>query len=258
MLLGGGNAFDALVAAGFAAAVTEPIASYSLAAESVFMLYDAESGDLLSLSGQGTAPRQATLEFYRKPGAEGDPHRSRTAGSSLLHGSGGCGRVSVAPGTLRESPAFPGPGAGHSPGSGRISSLRVHDRRSRQRGHTGTSSTSTRPAATRSSSRTGSFPGRGRSWFNPAWREPCGGWPPATRGDQGIGSRGSGPPGETSTREASHAPWWNAPAVSGGFSAPRTWRATGPSSRSRRAPVTAATRSAARGPGPRPRFCCRP
>ena len=73
MLLGGGNAFDALVAAGFAAAVTEPIASYSLAAESVFMLYDAESGDLLSLSGQGTAPRHATLEFYRNQGLKEIP-----------------------------------------------------------------------------------------------------------------------------------------------------------------------------------------
>ena len=40
ILLAGGNAFDALVAAGFAAAVVEPIASYSLAAEGVFMLYD--------------------------------------------------------------------------------------------------------------------------------------------------------------------------------------------------------------------------
>ena len=68
MLLSGGNAFDALVAAGFAAAVTEPIASYSLAAEGVFMLYHAESGDLLSLSGQGTAPRLATVDWYRSQG----------------------------------------------------------------------------------------------------------------------------------------------------------------------------------------------
>ena len=65
MLLSGGNAFDAVVAAGFAAAVTEPIASYSLAAEGVFMLYHAESGDLLSLSGQGTAPDRATVEYFR-------------------------------------------------------------------------------------------------------------------------------------------------------------------------------------------------
>ena len=68
MLLAGGNAFDALVAAGFAAAVVEPIASYSLAAEGVFMLYDSASGDLLSLSGQGTAPGRATADFYLSRG----------------------------------------------------------------------------------------------------------------------------------------------------------------------------------------------
>ena len=73
MLLSGGNAFDALVAAGFAAAVVEPIASYSLAAEGVFMLYDAGSGELLSLSGQGTAPGKATPEFYRAQGLERIP-----------------------------------------------------------------------------------------------------------------------------------------------------------------------------------------
>ena len=56
MLLSGGNAFDAVVAASFAAAVVEPIASYSLGAEGVFMLYDAKSQDLLALSGQGVAP----------------------------------------------------------------------------------------------------------------------------------------------------------------------------------------------------------
>ena len=73
MLLNGGNAFDALVAAGFAAAVVEPIASYSLAAEGVFMLYDSASGDLLSLSGQGVAPAQATADFYLSHGMERIP-----------------------------------------------------------------------------------------------------------------------------------------------------------------------------------------
>ena len=73
LLLAGGNAFDALVAAGFAAAVVEPIASYSLAAEGVFMLYDAASGDLLSLSGQGTAPGKATPDFYVSQGLERIP-----------------------------------------------------------------------------------------------------------------------------------------------------------------------------------------
>ena len=73
MLLGGGNAFDAIVAAGFAAAVVEPIASYSLAAEGVFMLYHPASGDLLSLSGQGVAPSGATAQFYKSQGLESIP-----------------------------------------------------------------------------------------------------------------------------------------------------------------------------------------
>ncbi len=68
MLLSGGNAFDAVVAATFAAGVTEPLANYSLLAEGVFMLYDARSGDLLSLCGQGNAPENATVDFYRSRG----------------------------------------------------------------------------------------------------------------------------------------------------------------------------------------------
>ena len=73
ILLSDGNAFDALAAAGLAAAVVEPIASYSLAAEGVFMLYDSASGDLLSLSGQGGAPGKASLGFYQSQGLERIP-----------------------------------------------------------------------------------------------------------------------------------------------------------------------------------------
>ncbi len=73
MLLNGGNAFDAICAAGFAAAVIEPIASYSLAAEGVFMLYDAAGDEVLSLSGQGTAPAKATADFYKSQGFERIP-----------------------------------------------------------------------------------------------------------------------------------------------------------------------------------------
>lgn len=73
MLLSGGNAFDAIVAATFAAAVVEPIASYSLAAEGVFMLYHAQSGEMLSLSGQGVAPGRATVEFYKSKGLNAIP-----------------------------------------------------------------------------------------------------------------------------------------------------------------------------------------
>ena len=72
-LMDGGNAFDAMVAATFAAAVVEPIASYSLGAEAVFMLYDAASGDLRAASGQGGAPAAATVDFYRARGLDEIP-----------------------------------------------------------------------------------------------------------------------------------------------------------------------------------------
>ena len=68
MLLAGGNAFDAMVAASLAAAVVEPIASYSLLAEGVFMLYDSASDEVLALNGQGTAPGAANADFYKSRG----------------------------------------------------------------------------------------------------------------------------------------------------------------------------------------------
>ena len=61
MLLSGGNAFDAAVAAGFAAAVVEPTASYTLCGECVALIHDARARETLALSGQGTAPALATV-----------------------------------------------------------------------------------------------------------------------------------------------------------------------------------------------------
>jgi gamma-glutamyltranspeptidase/glutathione hydrolase len=68
MLLAGGNAFDAAAAAGFAAAVVEPTASYTLCGECVAVLHDARRGETLVLSGQGTAPALATPAFFRERG----------------------------------------------------------------------------------------------------------------------------------------------------------------------------------------------
>ena len=73
VLLNGGNAFDAAAAAGFAAAVVEPTASYSLAAEVVIMLYHARSGHMLALSGQGGAPGAATVDFFKQRGFDKIP-----------------------------------------------------------------------------------------------------------------------------------------------------------------------------------------
>ena len=73
MLMAGGNAFDAAVAAGFAAAVVEPTASYTLCGECVALVYDVRRGDTRALSGQGTAPALATIPFFRGRGLDRIP-----------------------------------------------------------------------------------------------------------------------------------------------------------------------------------------
>jgi gamma-glutamyltranspeptidase / glutathione hydrolase len=73
MLLSGGNAFDAVVAAGFAAAVVEPTASYTLCGECVALIHDARRGETVAVSGQGTAPALATPAFFRGRGLDRIP-----------------------------------------------------------------------------------------------------------------------------------------------------------------------------------------
>ena len=73
MLLAGGNAFDAAVAAGFAAAVVEPTASYTLCGECVAIVHDARSRETHALSGQGTAPALATIARFRERGLDRIP-----------------------------------------------------------------------------------------------------------------------------------------------------------------------------------------
>jgi len=73
MLLTGGNAFDAAAAAGFAAAVVEPTASYTLCGECVAMVYDARRRERVALSGQGTAPAAATIDAFRRRGLDRIP-----------------------------------------------------------------------------------------------------------------------------------------------------------------------------------------
>ena len=60
--------FDAAAAAGFAAAVIEPTASYTLCGECVAMLHDARSDRTAVLSGQGPAPALATIATLAKSG----------------------------------------------------------------------------------------------------------------------------------------------------------------------------------------------
>ena len=73
MLLDGGNAFDAAVACGFAAAVVEPTASYTLMGECVAMIHDVRRGETLAVSGQGTAAAAATIDVFRTRGLDRIP-----------------------------------------------------------------------------------------------------------------------------------------------------------------------------------------
>ena len=73
MLLSGGNAFDAAVAAGFAAAVVEPTASYTLCGECVALIHDARKRESFAVSGQGTAPALATTALFRGRGLDRIP-----------------------------------------------------------------------------------------------------------------------------------------------------------------------------------------
>ena len=72
-LLSGGNAFDAAVSAGFVAAVVEPTASFSLATEGSLMVYHSATRGIRVLSGQGVAPRRATVDLFHGKGLDRIP-----------------------------------------------------------------------------------------------------------------------------------------------------------------------------------------
>ena len=100
MLLLGGNAFDAAAAAGFAAAVIEPTASYSLCSECVAIIHDAKGDQTLVLSGQGPAPALATIATFAKngfpriptgPGPNAHPATPRSKVSRNMSSSTNCG-----------------------------------------------------------------------------------------------------------------------------------------------------------------------
>jgi len=65
ILTNGGNAIDALVAAGFALHVVEPHMN-SIGGECPILVYSGRDKKTYAISGQGTAPGKATLEYFEK------------------------------------------------------------------------------------------------------------------------------------------------------------------------------------------------
>src|SRR3990170_1085895 len=60
----GGNAFDVAVATGLALHVVEPHMN-GIGGETPIIVYSAREKRAFAISGQGTAPRAATLEYFR-------------------------------------------------------------------------------------------------------------------------------------------------------------------------------------------------
>jgi gamma-glutamyltranspeptidase/glutathione hydrolase len=67
ILLAGGNAIDASIAAGLALHVVEPHMN-GIGGETPILLYSARKRKIFAISGQGPAPKAATLEFFEGNG----------------------------------------------------------------------------------------------------------------------------------------------------------------------------------------------
>ncbi len=65
VLHGGGNVVDAAVASALAAGVLEPTAHYTLGGEVAMLCYEAATGKVRSVVGQGWSSQAATIELYK-------------------------------------------------------------------------------------------------------------------------------------------------------------------------------------------------
>lgn len=94
----GGNAVDAAVASALAAGVLEPTAHYTLGGEVAMLCYEAATGKVRSVVGQGWTPRAATIELYGERWGEIPPgvHSTTVPGviSALLTMLGEYGTMS--------------------------------------------------------------------------------------------------------------------------------------------------------------------
>src|SRR5262249_60390228 len=64
ILQAGGNAFDAVVAGQAVLGLTDP-AMNGVGSDSEILVYDAKSKQVISLNAEGTAPKLATIDWYR-------------------------------------------------------------------------------------------------------------------------------------------------------------------------------------------------
>jgi gamma-glutamyltranspeptidase/glutathione hydrolase len=84
ILRAGGNAFDAAVAGQAVLGVTDP-AMNGVGADACILVYDAAAGKVISLNAEGTAPKLATIDWYKK-NADGKIPANDTLLSASLPG----------------------------------------------------------------------------------------------------------------------------------------------------------------------------
>ena len=84
ILEAGGNAFDAIVAGQAALAVTDPTLN-GLGSDAVILVYDAKTKKVISINAEGTAPKLATIDWYKK-NADGKIPSSDTLLSGTVPG----------------------------------------------------------------------------------------------------------------------------------------------------------------------------
>src|SRR6476646_1910537 len=65
ILEAGGNAFDAAVAGQAVLALVDP-AMNGFGSDAVILIYDAKTKQVVSINGEGPAPRLATIDWYKK------------------------------------------------------------------------------------------------------------------------------------------------------------------------------------------------
>ena len=169
MLLSGGNAFDAAVAAGFAAAVVEPTASYTLCGECVALVHDARRRETLAAQRPG-APRRRSrrIDFFRGRGLDRIPTGPGADAHLSFTVPGAVDAYLTLLETHGTQDAQRGAGAGRALRRARLPDVRVHAPPARPSRRRAASSTSIRPAAPPCSTRAAACPEVGELFVQPA------------------------------------------------------------------------------------------